>query len=48
MIGPVAWGYRIHPPNECSGYDIQQSDGNTRVLGNVEYPFITIAPRSTL
>ena len=40
------------PPNECPGYDTKQSDGevpvNAGALGNAEYPFIAIAPRSTL
>ena len=40
------------PSNEWSGYDPKQSDGdgssNAGALGNVEYPFIAIAPRSTL
>ena len=41
----------IPPPNRCPGYDIKQSDGKTPALGdlgNVKYPFIAIAPRSTL
>ena len=42
----------LDSPNECPGYDIQQSDGEASVmlelLGNVECPFIAIAPRSTL
>ena len=57
---PVGWGCRIHwlhlcrgvrPPNECPGYDTKQSDGEVpAMLGpwNTEYPFIAIAPRSTL
>ncbi len=45
----VGWGCRMHPPRECLGYDTKQSDGEVPVmLGNVEYPFIAIAPRSTL
>ena len=39
-------------PNDCPGYDTLQSDGEVPSdaggLGNAEYPFITIAPRSTL
>ena len=31
---------------ECPGYDTKQSDAGA--LGNVEYPFIAITPRSTL
>ena len=35
-------------PNECPGYDTKQSDGEVPVMlelwGNVEYPFISIAP----
>ena len=34
-------------PNEGPGYDTKQSDG-TGALGNAEYPFIAVAPRSTL
>ena len=34
--------------NEYSGYDTKQSDGEAPVLGNVEYSFIVITPRSTL
>ena len=33
------------PPNKSSGHDTKTSDG---ALGNVEYPFIAITPRSTL
>ena len=54
----VDWGCRIHwlhpcwgvrpPPNKRPGYDTKQSDGEAPVMGNVEYPFITIVPRSTL
>ena len=44
-------GVRL-PRHECPGYDTKQSDGEVPVmlelLGNVEHPFITIAPRSTL
>ena len=40
---PVSWGSRIHrlhlcrgirppPPNECSGYDTKQSDGEVPVM----------------
>ena len=54
---PVSWGRRITLaarlqkgmtplPQECPRYDIKQSDGEA--LGNVEYPFIAIVPRSTL
>ena len=44
----------VRPPHECPGYDTEQSDGEVPVisqvhsLGNVEYPFTAIAPRSTL
>ena len=34
---------KITLPHECSQYDSKQSDG---ALGNVEYPFIAIVPRS--
>ena len=33
-------------PNECPGYNIKQFD--EEIWGNVENPFIAIAPRSTL
>ena len=41
------------PPNECPRYDTKQPDGDDTkqpagALGNAEYPFIAIAPRSTL
>ena len=37
------------PHNESPKYDIKQSDGSSfGDLGNVEYPFIAIAPRSSL
>ena len=43
---------KIPRPNKCPGYDTEQSDGEASVilelLGNVEYFFIPIAPRSTL
>ena len=46
---------RVRPPpspNECSWYDNKQSDGEVPVmlvaLGNVEHPFISNAPSSTL
>ena len=43
-------GVRPHP-NQCPGYDTKQSVGegssNTGALGNAEYPFIAIVPRST-
>ena len=58
---PVTRGCRIHQlllcrgvrpfPNECSGYDTKQSDGevhDTEILGNADYPFIAIIPRSIL
>ena len=38
--------------NECPGYDTKQSDGegpnSDGALGNTEYPFIAMAPWSTL
>ena len=34
------------PKKKCPGYDTKQSDGKVRVI--LEYPFIAIAPRSTL
>ena len=41
------WGKFL--PKECPGHDIKQSDGfQLGYLGNVEYPFIAIATRSTL
>ena len=55
--GPVDWGCRIHwlhlcrwvrLPKKCPGYDTKLSDGDAGALGNVEYPFIAITPRSTL
>ena len=40
------------PTTSVLAYDTRQSDGeassNARVLGNAEYSFIAIAPRSTL
>ena len=37
------------PTNECPRYDTKQSDGEAPVaFGNADYPFMTIAPRSTL
>ena len=41
------------PPNKCPEYDSKQHDGEVSVvldhcLGYTEYPFIAIAPRSTL
>ena len=41
---------RLDPHNECPGYDTKQSDGEdpAGALGNAEYPFIAIAPRSIL
>ena len=43
---------RQKPHNEWPGYDTKQSDGEVQVmlviLGNVEHPFIAIAPSSTL
>ena len=40
----------LPPPNEYPRYNIKLSDdeGLDLDLGNVEYPFIAIAPRSTL
>ena len=42
----------LNPPNDCPGYDTKQSDGEVpamlELMGNMEYPFIAIAPRSTL
>ena len=39
----------VRPPHECPGHDTKQSDSEVPgALGNVEYPFIAIAPRSTL
>ena len=39
-------------PNKCPEYDTKQSDGEVPAMlelwGNAEYPFIAIAPRSTL
>ena len=58
--GQVSWSCRIRQlhlcgglshPNQCSGYDTKQSDGeasNVGALRNAEYPFIVIAPRSIL
>ena len=37
---------KTHPLNNCSVYDIKQSNGG--VLGKAEYPYIDIAPRSSL
>ena len=34
-------------PNDCSGYDIKQSERGPGNLGNMEYTFITFASRST-
>ena len=55
---PFGWGCRIHqlvlcwgvrlPHNEWPGYDTKQSDCEITALGNAEYPFIAIAPRSIL
>ena len=45
-------GNASHHLNECPGYDIKQSDSEAPVmlefLVNLEYPFIAIAPMSTL
>ena len=41
----------VNPPpcNKCPGYDTKQPDGEIpALLGNAEYPFIAITPRSTL
>ena len=35
-------------PNECTDYDIKQSDGDTGALGNAVYLFVAITPRSIL
>ena len=32
----------------CPRYDTKQSDGEAAALGNAEYRFIDITPRSTL
>ena len=54
MSCPVGWGCWIHRLllNTPTGYDTKQSDGEvpiiTWALGNAEYPFIAITPRSTL
>ena len=51
--GPVSWGSRIHQlhlfrgvrlPNKCRRYDTKYDH---KALGEVEYPFIAITPRST-
>ena len=34
--------------NECPGYDTKRSGEVPGDWGNVEYPFIVIAPKSTL
>ena len=39
---------RLNSPNECPRYDTKQFHGEAIVMGNAEYPFIAIAPRSTL
>ena len=49
---PIASLQRVKTPAKvCLGYDTKQSDGcgssNAGALGNAEYPFIAIAPRST-
>ena len=38
------------PHSECPRYDTKQSDGEVLMVnfGNAEYPFIAVAPRSTL
>ena len=36
----------LNSSNECPGYDTKKSDGEA--LGNAEYPFIAIIPRSNL
>ena len=39
----------VRPLNKWPGYDSKQSDGEVPVmLGNAEYPFIAITPRSVL
>ena len=38
--------FGIYLLNECPEYDTKQSD--SEALENIEYPFIAIAPRSTL
>ena len=53
---PVSWDWRIHQLLLCRGersvYNIKQSEGDDPVirelLGNAEYLFIAITPRSTL
>ena len=41
-----------HPRHDCLRYDTKQSDGEVPAMlelwGNVEYPFIAIAPRSRM
>ena len=44
---------RLDSPNECPGYDTKQSDDEAplifgEVLGNTQYPFAAIVPKSTL
>ena len=34
--------------NKYPGYDIEQADGEAPVMGNMEYPFIAVALKSTL
>ena len=47
-----AEGQEPPPPQRVSWYDAKQSDGEVPAMlelwGNAEYPFIAIAPRSTL
>ena len=49
---PISSLQRGNPANECPGYDTKQCDGEAtvmhKVLGNAEYSFTAIAPRSTL
>ena len=50
LVGAVEYteSREIPYPNQCPGYDIKQTDGESPDLGNVEYSFIAIAPKSTL
>ena len=43
----IGGGVRHHP-NKCPEYDTEPSDGEAGDLGNVEYLFIIITPRSTM
>ena len=58
FIGQLGWAVEdtdctsADPPKKYPGYDTKQSDGEVPVRlelwGMPEYPFIVIAPRSTL